>query len=561
MLGRALRVGGGLLGPALAVLLASLAVAAPVPFPTATTAARLDGVPLGAPLHPASLNSLRFTVAYADADSLFHLWVLNGGDSQAPADMQVADITHATSADGINFTSRGKLAPPAGWWTQVPGVDATSEPSVNFLRADRIGANWYLTIWSPNQTGTGRYNYNANVWLIGPDPNNLAVVQRGPLPSLSDTPVGPGGNFVGSFGMVAGNIYLRQDTQFDSGSPVAPPAWGGGLGRYVFTDGTRPQLSAVWGTSEADLFAGTPYCWVLPVGFPNQCTANPGRTAAYVHNSGRTIAQGGALGAYYTFRDWSTAARLAKQIYFVESASNGLAWSAPAGVYANGNGVLVDGLPNTAAFSSPEITATPTAHRAYFSTADACGRLVVVTNEGDAAPRGPTITKQYGQTTVAPGAATTLSVTLAAPAATCTPAPAGAVFTNTGFTDVLPAGMVLGTPALVANSCGGSVTANAGAGSFGLAGAGLAPGATCTVTVNVVVTTAGSKVNTIPRTGGNTATAGFFNDQTAAAVTDAAATLTVVAPPSVPSVIPTLAREWLALLALLVAALAMRRFR
>ena len=386
------------------------ATPAPVPFPLHTTAVRLDGVPLGAPLHPSSLNSLRFTVAFNPADSLFHLWVLNGGDTQAPPNMRVADITHATSANGYNFTTQGKLNPPASWWTQIAGVGATTQPSVNFLRVDNIGGNWYLTIWSPNETGTGLYNYNANVWFIGSNSSNLNVVQRGPLPSLADTPVGPGGNMVGSFGMVNGNLYLRQDTQYNSGSPVSPPAWGGGMGRYAYTDTTRPLLSAVWGSSEADLFTGTAYCWMLPAAGPNQCLTHPALTAAYVHNSGRTLAQGGTLGAYFTFRDWTTAARLAKQIFYVESPDNGLTWSQATGVYANGNGVLVDGLPNTGNFSSPEIATTASGYRAYFSTADACGNTIVVTGENPATLRGPTIATIFADATIELGGATTLTV-------------------------------------------------------------------------------------------------------------------------------------------------------
>ena len=284
------------------LVLAASAAAAPTPFPTQTTPVRLDGVPIGQPLHPSSLNSLRFTIAYDPAGELYHLWVLNGGDTQTPADMQVSDITHATSADGRAFVSQGKLSPPASWWTQIPGTGATSEPSVNFIRADSIGGAWYLTVWSPNETGTGLYNYNATVWLIGPSPNNLAIAQRGPLPSLSEIPTGPGGNMVGSFGMANGNIYLRQDTQFNSGPPIVPPYYGGGMGRYAYTDGTRPSLSPVWGTSEADLFGTTAYCWDLPAG-ASQCTAFPSRKPSYVHNSGRVALQGASLGAYYTFRD------------------------------------------------------------------------------------------------------------------------------------------------------------------------------------------------------------------------------------------------------------------
>ena len=88
------------------------AAAAPVPFPLQTTTVRLDGIALGQALHPVSLNSLRYTVTFNLGDGLYHLWVLNGGDTQTPADMQVSDVTHATSSDGVNFISLGKLNPP-----------------------------------------------------------------------------------------------------------------------------------------------------------------------------------------------------------------------------------------------------------------------------------------------------------------------------------------------------------------------------------------------------------------------------------------------------------------
>ena len=545
---------------ALAVVSAPSAVAAPVPFPLNTTVVKLDGMPIGSPIHPATLNSLRNTVAFNPGDGLYHLWVLNGGDTTTPPDMQVSDITYATSADGYTFTSQGKLNPPANWWTQLPGVGGANEPSVNFLRVDKIGAEWFLTIWSPNEVGTGLYNYNANVWNIGPAIGNLNIVQRGPLRSLSEVPIGPGGNMVGSFGMVGGNLYLRQDTQFNSGAPVNPLLWGGGMGRYTYTDTTRPTLSGLWGTSEADLFTGTPYCWVLPFGGPNQCMAFPLLKASYVHNSGRVLQQGALVGAYYTFRDASTAARQEKQIYYVESADGGLTWTGAVGVYANGNGVLVDGLPNSAKFSSPEVVAVGAGYRSYFSTGDACGNIIAVTDENPATLHGPQITKSFAATTVPPGGSTTLTVTLSAPVATCAPAPVGALFTNVGFTDDLPAGVVLDNPPVVSNSCGGALTALAGAASFGLSGAGLAAGQSCAVVVNVKAVTVGYKPNVIPRVGGSSTTPGFYNDQTAAALADATATLVVAS--LVPSVVPTLSDAALAALSmLLLAAMAWRTRR
>ena len=57
-------------------------------------------------------------------------------------------------------------------------------------------------------------------------------------------------------------------------------------------------------------------------------------------------------------------------------------------MYSDGNAVQVDGLPNAGNFSSPELTATPTGYRVYFSTAANSGALVVVTNLPDA-PTAP----------------------------------------------------------------------------------------------------------------------------------------------------------------------------
>jgi hypothetical protein len=133
----------------------------------------------------------------------------------------------------------------------------------------------------------------------------------------------------------------------------------------------------------------------------------------------------------------------------------------------------VDGLPNTDNFSSPEVTAAGVGFRAWFSTKDACGNTILVTDENPATPLGPVIAKSFAQRTLPVGGSTTLTVTITAPSASCVPAPAGAVFTNMGFTDLLPSAIVLGTPSVVTNTCGGALTAVAGAGSFGLTGAAL----------------------------------------------------------------------------------------
>lgn len=90
--------------------------------------------------------------------------------------------------------------------------------------------------------------------------------------------------------------------------------------------------------------------------------------------------------------------------------------------------------------------------------------------------------------------------------------------TNTSWTDNLVGvqpGLQIANPAGVTNTCGGTVTAVAGATTFSLSG-GIVPaqvGSTvgsCTVSVNVTSLSAGSKINTIP-SGELTATGGGTN--------------------------------------------------
>jgi hypothetical protein len=91
-----------------------------------------------------------------------------------------------------------------------------------------------------------------------------------------------------------------------------------------------------------------------------------------------------------------------------------------------------------------------------------------------------------------------------------------------GFTDILPAGLVVSTPNGESGACGGGIiTANAGSGSVVLSGATVAPGGACTFSVSVTGTAAGSQVNT---TSVPVSTEGGSG-------TTATATVVVVAPP------------------------------
>jgi uncharacterized repeat protein (TIGR01451 family) len=118
----------------------------------------------------------------------------------------------------------------------------------------------------------------------------------------------------------------------------------------------------------------------------------------------------------------------------------------------------------------------------------------------------PVISKAFSPTKITPGSATTLTFTIRNPNSAGT-------LTGVAFTDTLPAGLVVNTPAGLTGSCGGgTITATAGSGTVSLASATLAATATCTFSVSILGTTTGMKNNSVTVTStsggtGNTATA------------------------------------------------------
>ncbi len=146
----------------------------------------------------------------------------------------------------------------------------------------------------------------------------------------------------------------------------------------------------------------------------------------------------------------------------------------------------------------------------------------------------PTIAKSFAAGSVQINGTTSLTFTLANPDVATT-------LTGVAFADNFPAGMLVATPNGLASTCGGVATAVQGTGSVSLTGATIASNSSCTLTVNVTTTSAGTLTNT---TGSVTSTNSLPGNM-------ASATLVVAAAPPPP--IPTLQQWALWLLGLLLA--------
>ncbi len=128
-----------------------------------------------------------------------------------------------------------------------------------------------------------------------------------------------------------------------------------------------------------------------------------------------------------------------------------------------------------------------------------------------------TITKSFSPTGVQVGGTSTLTITITNPAGN----PAGV--TGVTVSDSFPAGMEVNTTPGATNTCGGTFSPTAAATSISLTGGAIASaGASCSISVVVKATTAGSKLNT---TGAVVSTQGGLG-------LTASATLFVAAPPT-----------------------------
>lgn len=132
----------------------------------------------------------------------------------------------------------------------------------------------------------------------------------------------------------------------------------------------------------------------------------------------------------------------------------------------------------------------------------------------------PTIAKAFGAASIPVNGSTGLTFTLTNPNAS-------SPLTAISFTDVLPSGLVVAASNGPTSTCAfPTVTAATGSGSISVATQTLVPGGTCTVSIDVTGTTAGVKNNVT----------GAVSSPEGGTGSTAAATVTVVAPPTIAKV-------------------------
>lgn len=300
------------------LVLVSRAEAATISFSNDLTTVLVDG------------NS----VASGQAESVlydagtYHLWYR---DSAAPG---LGVISHASSTDGVNFTTSGQLT-----FGTDPFPTGTP-PYLYYENVSKVGGEYKLIHWTYNG-GEGdypSYQYGPSVSNVGTDPTNTVLTHQGPAPPAT-------GDTSGSSGITGGYYYgfSNADTLF----------------RGAYTDGSPPTI----GSQSA----------VLDVG---PLLTSIGDTGGYVNNHGDVVELGdGDLGVFFTVR-YSSGVRFNQQVYFARSTDGGATWSTPSGLFSS---PTLEGGSFGGNFAHPDYVSVGGGGALYISTQNAAGDYILAT--------------------------------------------------------------------------------------------------------------------------------------------------------------------------------------
>lgn len=337
---------------------------APV-FPATNGLVTLDGVSLGSMV---AFRSSYPTILYDSGSATYHMWVAvvdetpPGTTGPEFYPLRIAGYRHASSTNGTAFVTNGGVLSFTGnpFATQIYG-SAYGEPPWFYPKASIWNGRYKLFMWTINgffgPPSLGDYNYNISVNDIGTNPATLALTHEGPVGAVPAN--GIAGQTAGIFGVVGGVMY------YDNNSL---------LGRAAITD-NGPQAfpstasTGPWQVTGTNAAVADP---LTPLGFI-ACQFAGGNT--YVHNDARVIDNGdGTLGWIFTLRNCD-GSRKSQQIYYMQSADNGLTWSAPVGIVTGP--VTIGGVAPFGGFSLSDVVMVNGQRVVYFNAADAQGSLQI----------------------------------------------------------------------------------------------------------------------------------------------------------------------------------------
>ena len=275
--------------------------------------------------------------------------------------LRIAGYRHATSSNGTAFTTTGDPLVRGQSFRNTDFGSAYGEPPWFYPKAAIWNGRYTLFMWTINgffgPPSLGDYNYNLSVNDVGTDPSTLALTHEGPVGAVPGNAIF--GQTAGIFGVVNGVMY------YDNNSL---------LGRAAITDnGPQPFPMAAntgpWRVTGTNAAVADP---LTPLGLI-ACQFAGGNT--YVHNDARVMDNGdGTLGWVFTLRNCD-GSRKSQQIYYMESADNGMTWSAPIGIVTGP--VTIGGVTPTGGFSLSDVVMVNGQRVVYFNAADALGNLHV----------------------------------------------------------------------------------------------------------------------------------------------------------------------------------------
>lgn len=359
--------GPALLGLSCAVILAPMAAIAVVPVgPLANQQITLDGTPLGSAI--ADRSSVP-TVVYDATGATWHMWVQVADETGSTGPdlypLRIASYRHATSPDGVAFTTAATLSFAGNPFGATIYGSSYGEPPWIYPKVSVWNGRYTLGLWTINDFFSGApypgvlgdYNYNMSLNDIGTSPSNASLTHLGPVGAVPGN--GIYGQTAGIFGIVNGVMYYDNNSLLgraaltDNGAVVFPAAFG-----------TGP-----WQATATNAAVATP---LTSLGVPDCSQPN----GAYVHNSARVVDNGdGTLGFFFTLRNCSDGSRRAFQVYYMESADNGQTWGAATGIFAGaptiGGNSLYTGI------SLADVAVIGGQRIVYFNAFDASNNLIV----------------------------------------------------------------------------------------------------------------------------------------------------------------------------------------